>query len=185
MSEKRTLEKLFYCGRVLVEVGFNSVDRPEAQTNSTFLNCADLGGEISVKLYEDVLEEAEDGAIYVKPEAWAELLREMRDMLARCMILGRMEVASGGLMLDMDEENSMSIQEAEKLLGEEFFDITFDTAMRALKERCEEEKVRDGLRMMINMMAEESLRRGLNKEERGRMTVREAFGPKEENEGED
>ena len=37
---------------------------------------------------------------------------------------------------------------------------------------------------MMKMM-EEGFRCGLNKEERGRMTVGEAFGPKEENEGED
>jgi hypothetical protein len=185
MSE-RTLEDLFYCGSVLVEVGFGLSDYPEARTDNTVMGYADLGGEITVTLPEDDVLEDKDGAIYVRPEAWADLLREMRDMLARCMILGRMVVASENSLLLADEENRKSIEKAKKLLGEEFFDITFDTAMRALKERYEEEEqVRGGLRMMINMMEEEGLRRGLNKEEPGRMTVREAFGPKEENEVED
>jgi hypothetical protein len=186
MSE-RTLEELFYRGVVLVEVGFSlGGGFLEAQTDSSVMGYADLGGEIRVTLYEDVIED-KDGSGYARPEAWAELLRETRNMLARCMILGRMKVvASEGYLLQTDEENSESIEKAKKLLGEEFFDITFDTAMRALKERYEEEAaVRGGLRIMMNLMEEEGLRRGLNKEERGRMTIGEAFGPKEENASED
>ena len=182
---KMTLEELLYCGDVGVDVGFTlSGGFVEARTNSTLMNYADLGGEISVTLYEDVLED-KDGGIYVRPEAWAELLREMRDMLARCFILGRMVVSSEGLLFGVDEENSKSIEEAEKLLGEEFFYITLDTVMRALKARRDEEtKVREGWQMLANLMAEDGLRRGLNKEKREEMTIGEAFGPKED-EGED
>jgi hypothetical protein len=182
-----TLEKLFYRGAVLVEVGFSHGGGfLEARSDSSVMGYADLGGEIKVTLYEDVIED-KDGSAYARPEAWAELLRETRNMLARCMILGRMVVANEGFLSDTDEENSESIEKAKKLLGEGFFDITFDKAMRALKERYEEEeKVRGGLRMMIKMMEEEGLRRGLNKEEREEMTIGEAFGStKEENEVED
>ena len=59
----------------------------------------------------------------------------MRYVLARCMILGRMEVGAGGDFLAMDELNRKSIQEAEQLLGEEFFDIKLGTVIAALEER--------------------------------------------------
>jgi hypothetical protein len=130
----------------------------------------------------------EDGRIYASPEAWAKLLREMRDVLARCMILGRMEVATDSFVLDTDEEDYKSIEEAEKLLGEEFFDITPEVALAALQARAEnEEKIMAGLKKIMTFMGEEGLRRGLNKEERGKITLREAFSPDEdeEEEGED
>jgi hypothetical protein len=186
MSE-RTLEELLCCGDVLVEVGFGLGGNLEARTGSTVMGYAYLGGEISVELHEDVVEDTEDGRIYARPEAWAKLLREMRDMLACCMILGRMEVVgSEGFILQTDEKDRESIQEAKKLLGEGFINITLDTAITALEERHEcEERVRRGLQKIIRLMGEEGLRHGLNKVERAKMTVSEAFGPREENKGED
>jgi hypothetical protein len=176
MSE-RTLQDLLHFGDVLVEVGFGLGGSLEARTVSSIIGHVDLGGEISVTLYDDNLaEHTEEGRPYAKPEAWAEILREMRDMLARCMILGRMEVVSGGeFTLDMDEENLTSIEEAEQLLGQRFFHIDFDTVIAALRERRErQERVRRGLLRMSQLMAEEGFRRGLNREERAKMTLGEA-----------
>jgi hypothetical protein len=132
MSETRTLEELLYRGVVAVEVDFDTHGGLEARTDySWVMGYADLGGEITVTL-DDAIECTEDGMSYVRPEAWAELLRKMRSMLARSMILGRMEVARGFFT---DEEDHNNIEESMTLLGEEFFNIRLDTAIAALEER--------------------------------------------------
>ena len=68
MSEKRTLGQVLHVGDVLVEVGFAEYWCLQARTDSWFMGYADLDGEISVKLPEDVTEQTEDGRIYAKPE---------------------------------------------------------------------------------------------------------------------
>jgi len=161
MKAEKSWDELLYRGDVLVDVGFNRGGNPEARTNSTVMNCADLGATIVVALHGEIKEESEDGAIYVRPEAWARLLREMRDFLARSMILGRMVVSTEGFLLSMDEENKTSVAEAKRRLGAGFFDLTLNKAITALEERYEEEKkvsgrkVKGGLLRMIEMLAEE------------------------------
>src|SRR5215211_4532168 len=91
MENATTLAGLFYVGRVYVDVGigFDGLFAPEARTTVPTLGAADLGGEISVGLdgYGDHDLEQELPPLG-SVELWKTLLVNMRDMRARCMVLG-------------------------------------------------------------------------------------------------
>ena len=185
MSEK-SVSDLLYVGLIYVDVGY-AWDVPTAETMDV-LGAMDLGGKISVDLvrYEFGDEYLyEDDPPLGSVEMWTMLLTEMRNMLARCFLFGEMRVASDTLGSRLDEEEAKNLDRAVTELGEEYFKITPGLGLGALKGRARDDRdFTDGLKWLVRLMQVEGLARGLNREERRKMTIGDLIrGPRETEEG--
>ena len=77
----------------------------------------------------------------------------MRDFLARCMILGEMNVVAGNGLLDTDEHDRATLKEVLKSLPEDFFEITVPKALASLRARAENDRaVAEGISNLLEMM---------------------------------
>lgn len=189
MSEQ-SVSDLLYVGLIYVDVGY-AMDTPTAETMDV-LGAMDLGGKISVDLvryafgdeylYED---DPPPGSVGM----WKMLLTEMRDMLARCFLFGEMRVLSSERLrctLEREEdEGAKNLDQAVTELGEEYFKITPGLGLGALKGRARDDRdFTDGLKWLGRLMQEEGLARGLNREERRKMTIGDLIRrPRETEEG--
>jgi hypothetical protein len=138
--DEKTAGDLFHVGPIFVDVGYT--DCPEARTNDGVLGAVDLGGEIVVRLYEYGEYGDEDGELDPDPPdgsvgMWKMLLTQMRDMLARCLMFGRMHPMWRG---SEEEEGYKEFNQAAAELGEDFFNTTPGTAVAALRERAREDE---------------------------------------------
>jgi hypothetical protein len=185
MSEQ-SVSDLLYVGLIYVDVGY-AMDTPTAETMDV-LGAMDLGGKISVDLvryafgdeylYED---DPPPGSVGM----WKMLLTEMRNMLARCFLFGEMRVSGDRLDSFLDEEEAKNLDQAVTELGEEYFKITPGLGLGALKGRARDDRdFTDGLKWLGRLMQEEGLARGLNREERRKMTIGDLIRrPRETEEG--
>jgi len=157
MTQEHDFGGLFFVGPIYVEVGTGAHGDYEASTKNAVFGAVELGGTISARLgygeiegYDPALDE-EDTFKENSPEMWVELLTRMRDLLARCMILGTMVVVPSELFLDENEQKVLT--KVLHSLPEEFFEITPELAIRLLKERAERErKATERLEATVEMM---------------------------------
>jgi hypothetical protein len=173
MNKEKTLTEMLYVGPIYIDVGAD-MDVPAAKTEGAVFGTVDLGGEIGVTHYGRIFgdEPLEGDPVPSSVEGWIALLIDMRDMLARCFVLGKMIPTHGFLCDHLDEEENANLDQAIRELGEEFFEITLDRAIEAIERREEkDERFRGGLKMISDLMKREGVRRGLNKEEREKMTL--------------
>jgi hypothetical protein len=178
MSEQ-SVSDLLYVGPIHVDVGYD-MDAPTAETMDE-LGAMDLGGKISVDLVRYAFGDEEDLYEDDPPPGsvgmWKMLLTQMRDMLARCFLFGEMQVVSdrlGHALKEEEEEEAKNLDRAVTELGEEYFKITPGLGLEALKGRARDDRdFTDGLKWLGQLMQEEGLARGLNREERRKMTIRD------------
>jgi len=161
----------------------------EARAGGVSLTGVDLGADVCAPIScfdlrygdEDDDEHAEFDAGSV--EMFVELMTRVRDVLASYMLVGRMNVGIDGFG-SLDEEDAKNAVEATESRREEFFEIDLYSAFAARKGLHDREAaLTGGLKALLDIMREEGLRRGLNKEEREKLTIGEALGLGEEEEG--
>jgi hypothetical protein len=113
-------------------------------------------------------------------EGFEEVVTKMRRTLAYLDLVGEFYVLAEGPFVD--ETHREEAQRIVDGLSERDRTITSADVQRAREEQVEHAKrVNEGLGKQVTRgMKEEGLRRGLNKEEREKMTLEEAFGPEEE-----
>jgi hypothetical protein len=112
------------------------------------------------------------------PEGWEELLTEVVKVLAFFGLPGEVDVRTdGGVWGDvpLEEGDAKTASEAIRRLKERgALTITLEDVAAARGKALEEaESVDGGLKIIKNLVQEEGLKRGLNKEEREKMTLGE------------
>jgi hypothetical protein len=176
---EQSVSDLLYVGTIHVDVGYD-FDVPTAETVD-MLGAMELGGKIRVDLArypfgDDYL--YEDDPPLGSVGMWKMLLTQMRDMLARCFLFGEMRVLSSERLRwaveEEEEEDAKNLDRAVTELGEEYFKITPGLGLETLKGRARDDRdFTDGLYRLGRLMQEEGLRRGLNREERKRMPLKD------------
>lgn len=169
MSEK-SLADMLYVGTIQVDVGVDwAFGTPTARTVVPTLGAVDLGGEISTELlaYEDEDEPpSDDYPPFESVEMWKMLLLQMRDMLARCFIFGKMRVNVGLSELAVSEGAAdKNLDQAITELGDENFliAVTPEIALSALSAREEDnERLQRGLEAMLGFVEAQQSREGEN-----------------------
>jgi hypothetical protein len=184
---EQSIWDLLYVGPIHVDVGYD-FDVPTAETVD-MLGAMELGGKIRVDLArypfgDDYL--YEDDPPLGSVGMWKMLLTQMRDMLARCFLFGEMRVLSSErLRWAVKEEEDRNLEQAITELGEEYFKITPGLGLGALKGRARDDReFTDGLKWLGRLMQVQGLARGLNREERRKMTIGDLIRrPRETEEG--
>ncbi len=177
MDENKTLAEMLHVGTVYVDVRYDYMDGLEAKTDDMMLGAMGLGGEIKVS----VVGSYEPGKI--TKEAWAELLTEMREMVARCFLFCEMSV---GTFEPLDPEDEKSLDAAITELGEDFFVVGPDDAIASLMKReTRDENQRAFWQHILGMLDEEAERRGLSEEEKYDLTLGDVLDGPDEAEKED
>jgi hypothetical protein len=172
MKKDVTLGNLdaLYVGKIYVQVADDFLGGLYARTDDGILGAADLGFELRVTAFHYEEEEDPDVSSWIR-----ELLDKMRLALARCFIWGEM-VPYSDLREDEDKETFKKVLNA---LPEGYLDITPALSMEALAAQSEQDAAFvSGITKLTRLMEEEGLRRGLNKEERAKMTLGEIFQEK-------
>jgi hypothetical protein len=184
---EQSISDLLYVGTIHVDVGY-AWDVPTAETIDV-LGAMDLGGKISVDLVRYQFGDEylyEDDPPLGSVGMWKMLLTQMRDMLARCFLFGEMRVLSSErLRWAVKEEEDRNLEQAITELGEEYFKITPGLGLGALKGRARDDReFTDGLKWLGRLMQVQGLARGLNREERRKMTIGDLIRrPRETEEG--
>jgi hypothetical protein len=151
MAEEKTLLEMLYVGEIAIDVGYD-MSTPAAKTETNYLGAPELGGDISVTLHEyfDGESEFEGDPPADSVEMWAKLLVQMRDMLARCFVLGTMKVVQGGLFYgELWDEPRENLETAMQSFDEDFYEITLEKAGKAIRAReAEHERIVGGFKAM-------------------------------------
>jgi hypothetical protein len=148
----------------------------EVTLRNSFLGIREASAELPIAgagLVQIVVQALDD------EEGFGEVLAKMRRTLAYLDLVAEFHVLAEGPFVDETHR-----EEAERVvcsLSERDRTITSVDVQRAREEQVEYAKrVSEGLGRVTRGMKEEGLRRGLNKEEREKMTLEEAFGMEEE-----
>jgi len=128
MSEHRALEDLLYVGPLGVALELDY--RAGTATASTMDVTAAVFG---AKIHFTVIDDDDDPEYFGSVDMWYELLEQMRNTLARMMVLGEILPAPSRRL--MDAQARENAERAISLLGEDFFTITLETARVALAQR--------------------------------------------------
>ena len=127
MSEHRALEDLLYVGPLGVALELDY--RAGTATASTMDVTAPIfGAEIHFTIFDD-----NDPEYFGSVDMWYDLLQQMRNTLARLMVLGEILPAPSRRL--MDAQAHENAERAISLLGEDFFTITLEAARAALAQR--------------------------------------------------
>lgn len=181
MSEKNLVEML-YAGPISVDIGYDFSEVPTAATTEEVFGALDLGGRISTQLIAYYAGESDDesdpprGSV----EMWSLLLVRMRDMLARCFVLGEMQISPDMYYSEIEEEERENLHTAMGLLDKDFYVISLETAIEAIRSREREyERMRGGLEVITKLM------NAVKKHPFERITIGEMLERFKEEEGED
>jgi hypothetical protein len=166
--DEKNMADLLYVGTVYVEAGYYG-GTPTAETIS-YLGGADLGGQISVELVQytfgDLADLFEGDPPVGSVEMWKKLIVEMRDMLARCFVLGEMKMVGGErLSSEVDEQEDKNLDQAITQLADDkekfTIKITPEIAIKALAARARDEQaIRENLKAMLAFIEAQQYREG-------------------------
>jgi hypothetical protein len=177
-----TILDLCNVGTVYVDVGYDVLGTPAAETLAGYINTVDLGGTISVTLLQYMGDDPdkldEDDPPFGSVGMWKMLITEMRDMLARCFVLGEMKMGGDGrLGFQLDKEDEKNIDQAFRELADDdlTIKITPTLAVEALQVRARHEQaVTDGMERLVELMEAQQDHPDEN------ITLREAMRRKQE-----
>lgn len=170
-------QDVLYVGKIYVEITEDfSLGEIVAETDAAILGAPQLGFELRTQVSVLDYEDDEDPDLEAMLR---QVLDGMRLALARCFIWGKMVLTPD----DLSEAAQQGFNKALAGLPEEYLRITPALSLKACVGQAERDaRFTVGLKLLGNLMQEEGLRRGLNKEERTQMSIGDMMGKeKEEN----